>query len=653
MISIQSTLLIALGFLCASFAVLLIAPAFWRRAVRLTTRQLKESMPLTEAEIRADKDRIRVEYAMQVHRLEKRVKDNKLANSRRLIEINRRDASISALEMDLERSKASLEENQNARRVLEQTVVDRLPKIEQRLAEAKRLLFNRDREIDELKKNVRRHQAAIVEAKSINEQQAAQVERLNMSLATRAAKRSPRGQEAGFEVELALRSELEAMRAKTRNQANLISALQAQIGMGSKRGDVGEQTQSGPRTTAQAVAANDLAGEGADMSSLKRSLVDAQEALRFASEGTSGDEKLAEADARARKLKTKIQDQTGEIARLKAALATFEGAPDNKGTTSIRDSKIALKARLNAVQVQAEQQSHVIQGLRAELAAAHERTAMQAQYFTTELRRLGTGSLPAAATPRKGRAAAAPTSLADRIAQPRPSQKAATKQADAPGGDFAADAIAQAAISPARGEQQESNGRAAAADRSQARAVARKSAEADRAKAGANKRSATIIDHNNGAEQKPETNGSAKKRDDRRRAGSATRSGGSGKSGFLDRLRQASLSSSSSSGQSAGTTKTRDQAETPAGDSAEEKASSKLAPERAQKDGPGSDAARGTGSKVLVKPKLTNGAVDDSRDGKGDGKGDSKGGKGGSKRRSGDASRKRRLLDRITGISKD
>ena len=83
MISIQSILLIALGFLCASFVVLLIGPAFWRRAVRMTTQRLKETLPLTEDEIRADKDRIRVEYAMQVHRLEKQVKDNKLANARR------------------------------------------------------------------------------------------------------------------------------------------------------------------------------------------------------------------------------------------------------------------------------------------------------------------------------------------------------------------------------------------------------------------------------------------------------------------------------------------------------------------------------------------------------------------------------------------
>ncbi|TIV99144.1 MAG: hypothetical protein E5V74_16870, partial [Mesorhizobium sp.] len=72
---VQSVLFFALGFLSAVFLVSLIAPAVWRRAVVLTRRRLEASLPLTQAEIQADKDRVRAEYAMTTRRLEITVKN--------------------------------------------------------------------------------------------------------------------------------------------------------------------------------------------------------------------------------------------------------------------------------------------------------------------------------------------------------------------------------------------------------------------------------------------------------------------------------------------------------------------------------------------------------------------------------------------------
>ncbi len=67
---IQSILFFALGFLCAGFLALMVAPAVWRRAVRLTRRRIEASVPLSLGEIQADKDRIRAEFAMSIRRLE-------------------------------------------------------------------------------------------------------------------------------------------------------------------------------------------------------------------------------------------------------------------------------------------------------------------------------------------------------------------------------------------------------------------------------------------------------------------------------------------------------------------------------------------------------------------------------------------------------
>ena len=101
MISIQTGMLVLLGFFIASLVWLLLASAFWSRAVRLTTQRLKRSMPVSEAEIKADRDRLRAEQAIKVHKLETRLDQAKLDRARQLIDINRRDASISALETDI------------------------------------------------------------------------------------------------------------------------------------------------------------------------------------------------------------------------------------------------------------------------------------------------------------------------------------------------------------------------------------------------------------------------------------------------------------------------------------------------------------------------------------------------------------------------
>ena len=230
LISIQTGMLVALGFFIASLIWLLLASAFWSRAVRLTTNRIKRSMPVSEVEIKADRDRLRAEYAIRVHKLETNLEKAKLERARQLIEINRRDASISALETDVVAIKSDLDENLNARRVLEQTVADRLPKVEARLAEAKRLLFNRDREIAELSQGAKRHKQALEEASSINAQKAAQIDRLNSALTTRGARSRSRTSEPQGEV--ALRAEAEALRTKTREQAALIDRLQRRLGHG-------------------------------------------------------------------------------------------------------------------------------------------------------------------------------------------------------------------------------------------------------------------------------------------------------------------------------------------------------------------------------------------------------------------------------------
>jgi len=355
LISVQSGLLVALGFLIASLLGLLLASAFWSRAVRLTTQRLREAMPVSESEIKADRDRLRAEHAVRIHKLTNQLEGAKLERARHLIEINRRDASISALEADATAAKAELEENANARRVLEQTVADRLPKVEARLSEAKRLLFNRDREIAELSQGAKRHKVALEEASSVNARKTAEIDKLSDALSSR-----PRGRRGQSQSEEApeLLAQLEKLRVKVRDQATLIDRLQQRTGLGLAPALLPEAQSSDTHAEAEV-------------------------------QSPRAEQEPAVATRELAALRAKAEDQAGEIVRLKAALAAFEQG-DSTGL-SFRNSKMALKARADSAEAQGERQTATINRLRTELAAAHERLARQAAHFTEEMRRLGAG----------------------------------------------------------------------------------------------------------------------------------------------------------------------------------------------------------------------------------------------------------------------
>ncbi len=173
-----------------------------------------EVYPLTEAEIRADKDRLRAEYAIRIHKLETKVEEAAEASARQMVELNRRDATISELEGEVAGQRTSLEEHENARRVLEQTIMDRLPKVEHRLAEARKLLFQRDREIVALTQSSEKQARALEEATQINTQQTDEVHRLKAALNTRASRNREGFGDPRYDGEVALRTEIEALRSK-------------------------------------------------------------------------------------------------------------------------------------------------------------------------------------------------------------------------------------------------------------------------------------------------------------------------------------------------------------------------------------------------------------------------------------------------------
>ena len=395
LITLSAAMLVMLGFLIAALIVVVLLPAYRRRVERFTSEALKRTLPLTEDEIRADKDRLRADFAMEVHRLESKLEDASLTAARQRVEVNRRDAKIQELSESIADQKMSVEEHENARRVLEQAILDRLPKVEQRLVETRKLLATRDREIKTLSATSAKQAAALEEATQLNKQRERELAQLRTALETRAVRNRGAGS-AVADADVALRTELEAMREKTREQAALIERLKGAAAVAQSAPDRDEQNAEIKRLLLA------LAKTEAELTSLKSSL-GGEDAERMALEDRVAD------------LQAAVDTKSTEMAKVKAALKVYEE----------KDSEpagMAEKANLGALQAELENQRRIITELRAEIASGQERLSRQALRFHEELRRINPEP---AAEPPVEKAASPRPSLADRISAPRGPRPAA------------------------------------------------------------------------------------------------------------------------------------------------------------------------------------------------------------------------------------
>jgi len=105
---IEPIMLIAIGFLLAGLLVIGIIPLVHARAVRLTMRRLEALTPLSMAEIQADKDLLRAEFAMSTRRLEMSVEQMKSKTVSQLAEIGSKSEAINRLKLALGEKAASL-----------------------------------------------------------------------------------------------------------------------------------------------------------------------------------------------------------------------------------------------------------------------------------------------------------------------------------------------------------------------------------------------------------------------------------------------------------------------------------------------------------------------------------------------------------------
>jgi len=172
----------ALGFFSGCLLALMLAPPLWNRAVKLTTRRLEATMPMTLNDIQADKDQLRAEYAIELRKVEVALEKAKEKAARELIEANKRRVEITMLNTDLDSAKAQLQENENANRVLQQTIKRRLPDLDTRLKAARSALTELESVNAELRTTVESQSDALKTARATMHNQRADIERLRNAL---------------------------------------------------------------------------------------------------------------------------------------------------------------------------------------------------------------------------------------------------------------------------------------------------------------------------------------------------------------------------------------------------------------------------------------------------------------------------------------
>jgi DNA repair exonuclease SbcCD ATPase subunit len=105
---IEPIMYVAIGFLVACMLVIGIIPVVHARAVRLTTRRLEAVTPMSMAEIQADKDQLRAEFAMSTRRLEMSVEQMKAKTTSQLAEIGKKSEAIGRIKLELSEKTAML-----------------------------------------------------------------------------------------------------------------------------------------------------------------------------------------------------------------------------------------------------------------------------------------------------------------------------------------------------------------------------------------------------------------------------------------------------------------------------------------------------------------------------------------------------------------
>jgi len=183
---IEPAMYLGIGFLLASLLTLIFIPLVHGRAVRLTIKRMEAATPISMAEIQADKDQLRAEFAMATRRLEMSVEQLKAKNTSQQVELGKKSDAVNRLKADLGEKSATIKDLEGREAALQ----DKLASNEKTLADTTQTLGRTERNLADKEAELARTTSELSDRTATSESQRieiitlkTQIEALNVRIA--------------------------------------------------------------------------------------------------------------------------------------------------------------------------------------------------------------------------------------------------------------------------------------------------------------------------------------------------------------------------------------------------------------------------------------------------------------------------------------
>jgi len=176
---VEQAMFFGLGFLAACLITIFVANAVWRRAVRLTTRRVQAAMPVSLAEIKADRDQLRAEFALSTRKLELAVEEMKTKSHQQIVDIGRKNEQLRILLGEV-KDRTEAVKTGEAR---EKTLRDELLASEARIGDLTRALREAETRLDRTGQDLAERERGASDAQTLADSRRVEIAALQTNLA--------------------------------------------------------------------------------------------------------------------------------------------------------------------------------------------------------------------------------------------------------------------------------------------------------------------------------------------------------------------------------------------------------------------------------------------------------------------------------------
>lgn len=421
---VEPIMYFAIGFLVSTLLGLAIVPLVHNRAVRLTTRRLEAATPLSMAEIQADKDQLRAEFAMSARRLEMSVDQLKAKTTTQLAELGKKSEAINRMKFELGEKNATIFQLE----AREKSVKEQLRVTEEEFAvkttslrEAEQSLTNKQNELAKLGHELSdRSQLADtrqVELAAVNTQIIALQQRVND--AEREFTEAQQKLALTRDESSSASRDLTAARERVENLAQRVTDLENQLVAQTKEAEL-LGTRANDLESRLAVQGKMLAERGIENHQLRQQLEAVQGSDTAASGNLSAFEKLRSEKAQLEEQLNAAREERGNIQR---ELNAIKSQAESSWATERMENAV-LRERINDIAAEVAKLAITLEGPDSPIEAilaVEARTPDQA--YAQGKAAAANGAVPSAANGNKPAAEPAPSitpepkggTLADRI----------------------------------------------------------------------------------------------------------------------------------------------------------------------------------------------------------------------------------------------